>query len=668
MTSPALPRTLLLASSLTILFACTDDTPADTSDGTGTETSDTTTGDGDGDSTEVDPFVAWPTLDCDPLVPDLCGLPFPNNVFTIDDPDSPTGRRLAFTEALVPEGDGYQPDPDVWLDSDGFSPGSALLTYFPNVSIQGLPTPVTIEVSLSDDSPTILLDADSGERVPHWAELDMSHGDDGRRAFMIRPAVRLDPNTRYIVAIRGLVDQGGALIEASSGFAALRDISPSDDDTIEQRRGLYADIFMRLGDAGIGRADLQLAWDFTTASDANITERLVHVRDEGLAMFDAGPQFNITKIDIDPFPGIAMRVTGDLLVPLYLDEPGPAGRFTYGADGLPEPNTTTEYPFMVLIPTSAFSEPAGLLQFGHGLFGSYQDVDDSLLRDMAIDYNLVPFATTWLGLSNQDLGQISSVLQSARIDDFSTIVDRLGQGVFNGLSAMRMMRESFADAPEIMGPSMEPLLIDADRSYFFGASLGGIMGSTYMALTTDVQRGVLGVPGQPYGLLLDRSEAFTPLATLSNAAYEDKLDLRIAFELMQILWDRSEPTGFSRHVISDPLPGTQPHEVIMLGAIGDHLVTNFGTHVMARELGIPQLNPAVRPLFGIDQVEQPYSGSVFIEYDFGLPPIPITNVPMTQGSDPHGALADVPNAILTVEQFLRTGVVENFCNGTCDPD
>ncbi|WP_146155844.1 hypothetical protein [Enhygromyxa salina] len=669
MTSLALPRTLTLATAL-LLLACTDDLSTDAADDlseTGETDETDETGDEDGDSTEVDPEVVWPILDCDPLVPDYCGFPYPNNVFSIDDPDSPTGRRLAFTEALVPAGAGYQPDPDVWLDSDGFSPAGSMLAYFPGVSVEGLPSPTTIEASLAADSPTILLNADSGARVPHWAELDMSHGDDGRRAFIIRPAVRLEPETRYIVAVRGLVDQGGAAIEASPGFAALRDISPSEDPSIEARRGLYADIFLRLGDAGIGRDDLQLAWDFTTASDANLTERLVHIRDEGLALFDEDPQFSIVEVELDPGPGLAMRVTGELQVPLYLDDPGPAGRMTFGADGLPEPNGTTTYPFMVLIPTEAFSEPAGLMQFGHGLFGSYEGVDDSLLTGLAVDYNFVVFATSWLGMSNQDLAQIVSVLQTARLDDFATIADRLSQGVFNGLAAMRMMRGSFANAPEIVGPNMEPLLIDADRSYFFGASLGGIMGSTYMALTTDVERGALGVPGQPYGLLLNRSEAFVELGTLSNQAYDDKLDLRFSLEMMQLLWDRAEPSGFSRHVVHDPLPGTSPHEVIVLAALGDHLVTNFGTHVMARELGIPQLEPIVRPVFGIDEVAQPYAGSALIEYDFGLPPIPLTNVPMTAGSDPHGALADVPNALYTVEQFLRTGVVESFCNGVCDP-
>jgi hypothetical protein len=56
-----------------------------------------------------------------------------------------------------------------------------------------------------------------------------------------------------------------------------------------------------------------------------------------------------------------------------------------------------------------------------------------------------------------------------------------------------------------------------------------------------------------------------------------------------------------------------------------------------------------------------------IEYSFGLPPEPIENIPMSEGEDPHGKLAEVPNAALTVEQFLRTGVVETFCTDVCDP-
>ena len=669
MGTPLGPTTLLLATSLGLaaLVACADDEASD--EFTQPDTESGSEGDGDGDGPdEADPEVVWPLLDCDPLVPDYCAFPFPNNVFSMEDPETETGRRLAFSTDMIPDGADYQPDADVWLDSDGFSPASALLAYFPGASVEGLATPLTIEASLAEDSKTIVINAETGARVPHWAELDMSHGDDGRRTFIIQPAVRLDPNTRYIVAIRGLVDSASETLGASEGFAALRDISPSEDDTIEARRGLYADIFARLAGAGVARADLQLAWDFTTAGDTNITERMVHVRDEGLEMFEAGPQLVITEVEVDPHPGIALRVRGDLLVPLYLDEPGPGGRMGFGPDGLPEPSGTTEYPFLALIPEQAFSEPAGLLQFGHGLFGSLNDLEQGLLTEMAIDYNFVVFSTTWLGMAGEDIGHIVGLLQFAHLDDFVTIVDRLGQGVFNALAAMRMMKGgAFADAPEVVGPNMEPLLLDTERAYFFGGSLGGIMGSTYMALTTDIERAALAVPGQPFSMLLNRSEAFVELSTLSLLAYDDTLDLAMSLQLMQLLWDRAEPSGFSRHVIDDPLPGTPAHEVVVLGAIGDHLVTNFATHIMVRELGVPSLRPVNRSLFGIDEVDQPYTGSAFIEFDFGLPPVPITNIPMTEGSDPHGALVDVPNAFVMVEQFLRTGTLETYCDGVCDP-
>ena len=188
-----------------------------------------------------------------------------------------------------------------------------------------------------------------------------------------------------------------------------------------------------------------------------------------------------------------------------------------------------------------------------------------------------------------------------------------------------------------------------------------------LALTTDIERAALAVPGQPFSMLLNRSEAFVELSTLSLLAYDDTLDLAMSLQLMQLLWDRAEPSGFSRHVIDDPLPGTPAHEVVVLGAIGDHLVTNFGTHIMVRELGVPSLRPVNRSLFGIDEVDQPYTGSAFVEFDFGLPPVPITNIPMTEGSDPHGALVDVPNAFVMVEQFLRTGTLETYCDGVCDP-
>lgn len=42
--------------------------------------------------------------ECDPLVPDYCGLPLPNSFFTRPDPSSITGVRVNFSSKAFPEG------------------------------------------------------------------------------------------------------------------------------------------------------------------------------------------------------------------------------------------------------------------------------------------------------------------------------------------------------------------------------------------------------------------------------------------------------------------------------------------------------------------------------------------------------------------------------------
>jgi hypothetical protein len=138
-------------------------------------------------------------------------------------------------------------------DSDGFSPGQTILTHLPGATITGLPTQDTLAASVTTMSPTILLDADTGELVPHFAELDQELPTelDENRAFMIRPVVRLGDATRYIVAIRHVVDKNNMPIPPSPVFQALRDGATSCDPSVALRRGLYDDIFAKLEKAGI---------------------------------------------------------------------------------------------------------------------------------------------------------------------------------------------------------------------------------------------------------------------------------------------------------------------------------------------------------------------------------------------------------------------------------
>ena len=313
----------------------------------------------------IPPEVDWPHLSCDPLVDTMCGLPFPNNVFTVADETTATGRRVAFDDAIAPMNvDGVQTQTFPFDRSDGFSTSAALLAHLPGATVTGLPSPDDIGRYADADCPTVIMNAEAGGLAPHFAELD-NNAPAGQRMLFIRPVVPLWPAERYIVAIRNVVDGTGEPVPAPAPFAALRDGTPTDDPDIEGRRGLYEDIFARLAEAGIERDELQLAWDFTTASDENNTGWLLAMRDAALEVVGGdGPAYVIEEATADPTPEVMLLIEGTMTVPLFLDDPDPGGALVFGDDGLPQQAGEADYGFTVVVPPSAATEPAGIISIG----------------------------------------------------------------------------------------------------------------------------------------------------------------------------------------------------------------------------------------------------------------------------------------------------------------
>lgn len=668
------PRLLTLVA---MLAACGDDGAAphseeSSSSSTGnvdpsmtsmptTSSADTTADTTTGGIVEPDPNVDWPHVACDPLVPSFCPLPFPSNVYSVADDATMTGRRVQFEEEAMPlDYYGSRPEAEVWNQADGFTPGSAILAHFPDLLPEGLvgfPDSITIERSLEADCPSVVLDAESGERIPHWVELDMTTDDPEQRLLIIHPAIRLDDDKRYIVSLSGLQGADGMPLEATPGFAALRDLVPSDEPSIEERRPLYADIFMKLEAAGVARADVQLAWDFTTASRDNQVGWLLHMRDEALEIVgDAGPAYTITSVETDYEPDtIAFRIYADMEVPMYLDQPDPGASLLFGDDGLPEPDGTALFSVEVLIPQSALMAPAGLIQYGHGLLGEKEQIESEHFRVFMNEYNYIMFGVDFIGMAADDELDIGALIASGEFHRFKNVIDRQHQGMLNSLLAMRLMKGGFAADPDY------GQYIDPDQAYYHGISQGGIFGVTYMALTTDVERGVLGVPGMPYNLLLSRSVDFDQFFEIIRATWQDPRQQVFLLALADMLWERTEPAGYAPYVLENRLPNTPEHRVFINAAIGDHQVTTLGAAIMARTMGMQHVDSGIRDIFGLEKVDAPHDGSGIVEYDFGLPPDPVENLPQTACEDPHGKIRRLPEFQQQIDAFYQTGIIENFC-------
>lgn len=630
---------------------------------------------GDGGAIELEGTLELTVADadrCDPIAPMGCLYPFPNDHFTVADDSTPTGRRVALSQESMPaNADGVHIDPATWNALDGFSPGAAVLVQIPDVDLTGSGVaPVTdIGASLEDDAPVVLLDADTGERLPHWVEADSyAEGTDEVPTTFVRPAVSLPEGHRIVVGVRGLVDTAGDAVEPTDAFRALRDRLETEVPELEDRRPAMEAVFTDLADAGVARDDLQLAWDFTVASAEGLSSRLLSMRDSAFAALgDDAPAFTVDSVVPSDRDGIATEVEGTYEVPLYLDEGGVTGSsLVTDAEGVPQAEGTFTANFTCVVPESASAAaPAMTGLYAHGLLGTSGQVPGGS-GDVAAGGNIVFCGTDLIGMAEEDTGNAVAIIGD--LSSFHTLSDRLLQGHLNTLFLGRLLIH-----PDGLGT--DPAFQDAgtslltDELVYYGISQGGIMGGATTAVAQDLTRAVLDVPAANYGLLLDRSVDFDPFRAVLDPAYPSPADRALGLQLIQMHWDSGEANGYLQHLIDEPYADTPEHQVLLHVALGDHQVANIGTEVQARTLGIPVHRPvvadgrstAVDPWFGLDALEYPHEGSALVVWDSGAPLPPDTNQPPRDGNDPHGDPRSTPASIEQIIAFLTTGQIIDVC-------
>jgi hypothetical protein len=645
---------------------------------------------------------------CDPLDPAACMLPFPNDYFTVQDPAAETGRRLDFQLGDMPRSGAGKPiDPSSYNRNDGFSPGQMLVTKVP-----GLETKKAFEntgaVPISDvarsydkDQPVVVLDADTLKRHLIWSEIDVNPQSPSGRDLEIRPAVNWNEGHHYIVALRNLKDDNGDTISAQQAFRQYRDSVRTGDPAFEARRPHMEWIFGRLKKAGIQCKSLYLAWDFTVASEKNLSERALFMRNDAFSQLGddnlsdmrvegSAPTFSVRQSTdfarCDPSgcqdgqsDKIAREVKGRFLVPCYLSSPdcAPGAPMSFA----PGSNTPQRIPgnmvaanFTCIVPRAAVDggvHPARPSLYGHGLFGSADEIEAGNVESMSNEHDFVFCGTDWIGMAEEDLPNAFSVL--ADLSRFVTIPDRMQQAYLNFMYLGRLMihPEGFSANPAFQVDGTP--VIDPTRLFYDGNSQGGIEGGALTALAPDFDHAVLGVPAMNYSLLIRRSVDFDPFAAVLYRTYPNELERPLVISMLQILWDRGDADGYAHHMASDPYPDTPAHKVILEMAFGDHQVTNWATEVEARTIGArlrspaldPGRSPEVQPYYGIPAISSfPYDGSALVVWDIGptrdggtmgVDPPPTDEVPDRGGQDPHGApRADSSNREQK-SQFLQIG-------------
>jgi hypothetical protein len=608
-------------------------------------------------------------------------LPFPNDYYTVPDSAMPTGRRVYFPPgAFPPSASGKAFDPTAWEDNDGFSPGSTILTHVPGISLAAshAATISDMGASLSPTSPIVLIDARTGARWPTWAELDANDPNPQTQLLIIHPARNLTEGDRYIVALRDLKTAHGSSIAPEPGFAAA--LGPTTSSTSGGLSPAYVThlhgVVGELHDDGIGTAGLFLAWDFTVDSTRNLTAPALTMRDQTFAELGKGVgPFTVRTDTVNPpgQPDLARVVTGTFDVPSYLTgPPGSTGSvLAVSPDGLPMQTDQVDHAnFECEIPKSATSShPASIGVYGHGLFGSAAEVTASGVPQYSNSYNYSFCGTDWVGLSSSTLALAVSVVDN--LSGFPTLVDNLLQSLLNAqvLGNLMVNPKGFASSPAFQDAQRRPLIRPSSGLVYYGNSEGGILGGAFTALSTQVHRAVLGVPGMDYAILLSRSSDFTPFQTLLDQTYPDKAEQQLGFDVLQMLWDRADADGYAEQMTSG-LPSTPAHQVLLEEAFGDHQVANVATETEARTIGARIHEPALapgrslesQPFWDLPALKTPSRGPALFVWDTGVPPAPLTDTPPTRGPDPHDTTPRTfPAFWAQMHTFFTTGEVSDPC-------
>jgi hypothetical protein len=619
--------------------------------------------------------------DCEGLGPQYCLLPWPSDRWLTEDPSTETGFRLAYEAAAMPlNKDGEVFDVAAYAFRDGYSPASQILTLFSaDVDTEGtlgLALEGQWDLSLAAGSPTVLLDLETLERIPHFVEVDArAHEDDAtqlqpdRQLLYIRPARRLAENRSYGVALRNIVLTDGSDAQASESFAALRDDTLTDSEQLEARRPGFDRLFAALADAGVPRADLTQAWHFHTASGDNIRGSLLAMRDDAMERVPTGGgDCTVTDVREDYSSDTFRRVDGTFRSPRYMDSVYTGSRAVRGPDGLPEFQGWADIPFTVLIPHSLAAEdaaPGRLLSFGHGLMGQGKDEGGGgFLRSLGNRYDMVTVATDWQGMSVPDIATVGIALSD--VSTFPSTGERLMQGVINNLVMTRSFKGACRDLPELQVPAGPA--IDDGPPYWLGISQGGIMGGTVMALSQDITRGALLVGGANYPLLIGRSVDFYTYEVVFAVWYPERLDREVLMAVMISMWDHAEPNAWLPHLVADPLPDTPVKQILYQVARDDSQVPNVASDIAVRSMGIPLLTPSPVTPWGMPTSDGP-EDSAYVYFDLGREPAPDGNQAPTEGNGAHGDQRWLDAALEQMNGFWQPdGQVVHTCVGPCDPE
>lgn len=589
-------RALFAALSFLLLAACGSDTTTDDPGQAHTDAGADATGGTDaggpgdvGAEVTIDPLdeFAWCEGDTQLMYDPVSGAQletFPDEFFTVDDPDSPTGLRLAMNLETSPWLEGVAPLIGSTLADlgvlSGFGTHGGVLLRFTHpigeLAADG-------EAAATSDT-LMFLDMETTPPTP--VPYDVVYSDEGRDV-MLWPLRPLRPMTQHAVVLTAahLADDGGCVQPSPTMKQLLAGLA--EDERLLRVQPRYQELLDTLE---LAPEDVSAATVFTTHGDLEILFDVAAVVREQTVDWLADPvcveEANFVKCEG------AFEVSDYREPQIILDA---------------EPDATYTLPVTVWLPREG-EGPFPTILFGHGINDSRRSGGSlasrfapdgfAVIAADALEHNEHPTRTPEdegtldaLRILGMDLTAFEIDAQALRGNFNQTAVDRL------------QLIELIRQAPDVDGDDVPDL--DIEKLGYFGISLGGMMGPPLMALSGDFSLGVYTVAGGGLLTFATDNRQFNPMKPLVYNLVGSEEDFNRLLTVAQALIDPADPATFAPHVLHDRRVGETVPSLLFSVAAADQTVPAASGRVLARALQAEHLGTVVEPIFGIPLADGP---------------------------------------------------------------
>lgn len=542
---------LWAVASCVLSVACTPPGPADRADGSRSPLS----------------------APCDARDETRCLLPWPSNTYTVADSTSATGLRVSIQRRSLPQLD----NPAPLNQLDGFSVATALAVGFDQA-----PAP---ELSGQKNSGAVLLFSMQGERVPLRLLVVSDAPSSAASLLLAYPMHPLTYDTDYVAVVLDDVQPatGGTFTAPPSVQVALK-LVPAQTDEERALAAYHAPIRTLLQRQGVDVRHVLRVWDFTTRSAASVAAPLAARRAASLGAVEAqATQVLVTSAE--PRLGGGLEVLGHVDgLPSFITDAGVLTTETTG---------THPVPFRAVLPPG--SGPLPVVVFGHGTGNDVGDqaLDDVLLGTGAAKLNLefagwtrTSVAATFLGFESVLSGTERSTAKLAQSLLDATALEALLEGQLGQVLT----------AASIVGKDNPAAgrTIDAKRLGYFGSSLGGTLGFTHTLTEPRIGAAVLNVPGAGCTQFFQQAEQWQQLDAVFSAKTPSAIDRALALVLSQTSWDPVDGAAWVTQ------PGTVLKPVLIQESIGDVVMPNLASELVAASMHAAQVGHVIEPVLDVE--------------------------------------------------------------------